>query len=64
MQHPHRHVAGSDVQHAGRVVEGALDFGAGGVAAGVHDAPPRVAALAGQRPFARNRFIESGSGTD
>ncbi len=34
----------------GRVVERALHLGAGGVAAGVHDAPPRVPAFAGQRP--------------
>ena len=52
VQQPQRGVVGADVQRARHMVERALHLGAGGIAAGVHDAPPRMPAFAAERPAA------------
>ena len=44
--------------------QGAADLGAGGVAAGVHDAVAVVAALAGQRQLAGGVAVEAGTERD
>jgi hypothetical protein len=64
MQHPYGHMAGADVQDVSGAVKRTLHLGASGVAAGVHDASPRVATFAGQRPPAGSRFVETRSVTD
>ncbi len=64
VQHPQGHVTGAEVQHGRGVVERALNFGAGGVAARVHDASPRVTTLARHVPATWGRFVETGSDAD
>ena len=59
-----RDVIAPDVQRGGGVVERPLHLGAGRVAAGVDDAPPRVPAFAGQRPLAGRGFVEMRSEVD
>ena len=46
------------------MVERPLHLGSGGVAAGVHDASPRVSAFAAERPTAGRRLIELRSVAD
>ena len=56
VQHLQSHVAAPDVQGGGRVVQRPLHLRAGGVTAGMHDAPPG-GCPAGQRPLARRGLV-------
>jgi hypothetical protein len=51
-------VAAADVQHAGGIIERALDLGTGGVTTGVHNASPRVSALARHIPATGCSLVE------
>ena len=56
-QHLQCNVIAPDIQGGRGMIEGALDFGTGGVPAGVHDAPPGMSALSSKRPLARGALI-------
>ena len=54
----------ANVEHARGVGEGALHLRPGGVPAGVDDAAAGMPALAGKRPPALRRFVETGTVAD
>jgi hypothetical protein len=58
VQQAQRDMFDPDVQRGCGMVEGALHLGAGGIAAGMHDTPPRVPAFTAERPAAGRGFVE------